>query len=116
MWATSGIGMAVGCGMYILGLFCSLLVLLIQVITHKRWKIFHSYNEEQLFFSISDDDEALEYLKKYITDLNITITKMKVNTNKNSNVDIEVTAILPVGFNVLNLFDFERKYIISMDV
>ena len=116
VWATSGIGMAVGCGMYILGLFCSLLVLLIQVITHKRWKIFHGQYEEQLFFSLSDDSEALEYLKKYITDLNITITKIKVNTGRGSNIDIEVTAILPVGFNVLNLFNFERKYILSMDV
>ena len=116
VWATSGIGMAVGCGMYILGLFCSLLVLLIQVITHKRWKIFYGQYEEQLFFSLSDDSEALEYLKKYITDLNITITKMKVNTGRGSNIDIEVTAILPVGFNVLNLFNFERKYILSMDV
>jgi len=116
VWATSGIGMAVGCGMYILGLFCSLLILLIQVITHKRWKIFHYQYEEQIFFSLSDDSEALEYLKKYITDLNITITKIKVNTNGDTNVDVELTVILPDGFNALNLFDFERKYIISMDV
>lgn len=46
IWAVSGIGMAIGGGMYILGVCCSLVIVIIQVILHKKIGFLHlSFDE-----------------------------------------------------------------------
>lgn len=42
IWATAGIGMALGAGMYFLGLFCTIMVLLVQVLLHLPLKFLHA--------------------------------------------------------------------------
>ena len=40
MWATSGIGLAIGCGLYLLGIVSSIIILIAQFLLHRsRWWI-----------------------------------------------------------------------------
>ena len=66
IWATSGIGMAIGSGMYTVGILSSLLILAVQLILHMNLKILSIKNDSQMTFKLSDAPEAAQYLKDFL--------------------------------------------------
>lgn len=116
IWATSGIGMAIGSGMYMLGVLTSILILVIQLLTHQKWKFLLQPVEEQLVFHVTNDENALEYLKGYIKQLGIDAEALSVKNNADSSMTVEVTAMMPHGFNALDLMEHDKRYIISIEM
>ena len=66
LWATAGIGLTVGAGLYTVGIFCTLLILLVQWLTHQ-----HAFKKDTLVtrvLTVTTDgqghyqDELLEFL------------------------------------------------------
>lgn len=53
IWATSGIGLAIGAGMYVLGVMTMLIVVGAQLLLHKSWRLTHSANDD-----VSDTEQA----------------------------------------------------------
>lgn len=116
VWATSGIGMAIGSGMYAIGILSTLVILVVQLITHKKWRFLKSPSEEQISFVITDSGAALEYLKNYIESLNIQISEMSISKNSEGCVEVFVTATLPHNFNILSLLEYNRDYIEKIEL
>ncbi|MBQ3573781.1 MAG: MgtC/SapB family protein [Clostridia bacterium] len=116
IWATSGIGMAIGSGLYVIGITTSLVIVVVQLITHKHWQLFHTPNEEVFNITIEDSEEALTYLKNYMSFAGIHITGLSIKKKSDFEIDIEVTAILPIDFDMTQLLDYDRKYISSLKV
>ncbi len=116
IWATSGIGMAVGSGMYAMGILTSVVILILQFISHKNWRVFHAPNEEELTFTIADSEEALAYLKNYLSFSNIQVSSLSVKQLPTSTLSVEVVAFLPPDYDVLKLMDYDHKYISSMSI
>ena len=116
IWATAGIGMAIGSGMYAIGIATSLAILIIQLITHKNWQFFHAPNEETFNFIIEDSEDALTYLKNYLSFVGVNVTGLSVKKTSNAALDIEITAIIPPDFDMTQLLDYDRKYINSINV
>lgn len=116
IWATSGIGMAIGSGMYAIGIATSLVIVVVQLITHKHWQLFHTPNEEVFNITIEDSEEALTYLKNYMTFAGIHVTGLSVKKKSEFELDVEVTTILPIDFDMTQLLDYDRKYISSLNV
>ena len=57
LWVTSGIGLAIGSGLITVGIFCTILVALLQVLMH-RFKIgADSYNAYRVCFTVKNNDE-----------------------------------------------------------
>ena len=44
MWATAAIGMATGCGWYLISILATILIILIQCIMHMNFKVFHAHH------------------------------------------------------------------------
>lgn len=42
IWATAGVGMAAGAGLYIVATGATIIIILVQCLLHARWKIFHA--------------------------------------------------------------------------
>ncbi len=116
IWATSGIGMAIGSGMYVMGIFTSLVIILVQVIFHKTSSHIHHSNEEVLTFSVADNEDALEYLKNYINDLDIHIIGMHAHKEKDGAIEVEITVIIDRDINLLQFVDYDREMIYSVNV
>lgn len=38
IWATSGVGLAIGAGMYVMGIFTTVVIILVQILLHKNFK------------------------------------------------------------------------------
>ena len=55
LWATAGIGLALGAGMYVLGIFATIVVLLIQIIMHRLPVLNDQYQNNRIEITVSDD-------------------------------------------------------------
>lgn len=116
IWATSGIGMAIGSGMYVIGILSSLVILAVQLITHKKWQFFHTANEEVFNITIEDSEEAITYLKNYMNFVGAHITGLSARKKSDFELEVEVTAILPLDFEMTQLLDYDRNYISSLSL
>lgn len=84
LWATVGIGLTIGSGLYVLGISCTALIILIQLIVHRgEHKSFSTNNGSIQInltknnFSINDAREKLEAMGLILK--NISFTKNKDN-------------------------------------
>ena len=114
IWATAGIGMAIGSGMYTLGISTAVLVLVVQVILHKKLKFTHVPTEENMTFVIYDNEEATEYLKKYFKENDIQAESMGFKKISDTELEVNTVLSLPIGFEVLSVLDVDKKYIKSV--
>ncbi len=65
MWATAGIGMAIGAGMYIIGVVSTLILVLLQIILHRPIKLFHETSHLVLRVTAKlEDDKTLDKIKE----------------------------------------------------
>lgn len=97
IWATSGVGMAIGAGMYVLGISSGLILLLIQMILHIRTGKLRSSAEEKTFA------EDVETILRALEEKGYQIQK-KENTadceNKNDDcVSTQKTRTVTLTFN-----------------
>ena len=102
VWATAGIGLAMGAGLYFVSSFGTLLIVIVQVLMHKdsfltkeRFVITFEIEKESSFNSIQEIRTGLEKLQLEIN--NVEILK------KSSTVIVKFYALVPV--------DFERNHL-----
>ena len=79
IWATAGIGLALGGGMYIIGIFSTIIIAVLQLVMHKFKFAKESWADTRLIFK-ADNDKAfreefmgvLESWKAQIEDISVT--------------------------------------------
>ncbi|WP_205742774.1 MgtC/SapB family protein, partial [Onishia niordana] len=62
IWATSGIGMAIGSGLYFIGIVATLLILLFQIILHQNYRWIKTATSNHLIVQL-EDIEGLRLLQ-----------------------------------------------------
>lgn len=98
MWATAGIGMAFGAGMYVLGLFSTFIILIIQFVLHRSSHL--STNSNMMTFSLYSDNSSgfQKRLYKELESMNIHIYSADVsNDTENGRFYYMLTIDLPEG-------------------
>ena len=104
IWATSGIGLAIGAGMYSMGIATSLLILIMQLLLHKNFKMLQTPNEEQLSIIIPDDKESMNYVNTVLSHYDITIIKLKKCTRTADNkLELQLKVHVPQGLDYAKL-------------
>ena len=63
VWATSGIGLAIGAGMYGIGIFATVLLLLIQIVIHRFLPI-ENYATSTITIKLKNDENALNEINR----------------------------------------------------
>ncbi len=77
IWATSGVGLAVGAGMYAMGIVTSVLIVTMQIVLHRNIKLLQISNDEVLSVVITDDKESVEYLNGILEAYEINVMNLK---------------------------------------
>ena len=90
IWATSGVGMAIGAGMYFIGILTTVIMIVAQTILHQNIKLSGIKVEEQITFVIENTDEAVNYVQKILTENNLSADNMSYNSIDNDLVEIEI--------------------------
>lgn len=117
IWATAGVGMAIGANLYFVGISATVLILIVQIILHKNYKWIHIPMTEQLSFQLSDGDEAIAFLQQKFAESGIEVVSLKASGSQNGVLTVQAGVKLPEGFDELKLMDFlkDNPYVKSIE-
>lgn len=90
IWATSGVGMAVGAGLYALGIFTTALVLILQLLLHKL-KIGDDIIVNDIKIEMKDTPELRAWLQELFDTYGITIIRSKIRKDDNGLIALHLT-------------------------
>ncbi len=87
IWAVSGIGMAIGAGMYIIGISSTAIILIIQYLFHKRNKIVIHTKQKSLCITGVSEDGFVDTVKNKLESINVVITDLSIKKYKDNIFD-----------------------------
>lgn len=99
MWATAGVGLAMGSGMYVIGISSTLLMILTQFITHKISYFSNVASGGVIHMTIVKKKGAVEAMEEFLTKERVEIQGVKINKNKKEEIKLEFDVLFPPGFN-----------------
>lgn len=91
IWATAGIGMALGAGMYTIGIACTLGMILIQLLLHKFMPFSENMETNIITIKINEGSQALEEITQQLTDAGIIVTGIRFKKQDNGITKAELT-------------------------
>lgn len=118
IWATAGVGMAIGSGMYVIGIASTVAVFIMQTILHGKWFDSKLHIAEEISVLINDSTESIDYIKEVFSKEKIDILNMKVKKIPETGMDLKLFVRLPKGYDVFKLLDIfkDNKFVKSIDL
>lgn len=118
LWATVGIGITIGAGLYSVGLYTTLLILLIQWALHGKHTKSHSQNSGSITSNITKHGISVEDLSKYLDKYEVSIREMALSKDDKDCIIAKVEVIFRPGDSILDLMKaFQGSpYVDSVDV
>lgn len=90
VWATAGVGLAMGAGLYLVGMFATVIVVLCQIFLHKNYKFLNMPSEEIFSVTIEDSAEAIDFLNNMLASYNISVGGMKCRKKEEGLIEVEM--------------------------
>ena len=110
VWATAGIGLAVGAGMYWLGVFVAVLVALLQIMTHWFAVGGDAYASNHLHATVRTDERFREVLQTKLREWKAQTVESKVTRNADGSITYELTLMMPRSISTEELMELARNY------
>ena len=117
IWATAGIGLAVGAGMYTLGISATLFMVIFQFVLHRFFSRLENTSNE-FTVVISDRKGSVNIFKEKLAQKNIHIEKCKMTRNHDSTITLDVTVkkARTISMDEIMLLMEQDETIISVDI
>lgn len=113
IWATSGIGMAIGAGMYFIGIVTTIMIVFLQIFLHKNIRIFRHDVSEVIVFEIANKTSVIDDIQKLLEEYSIqveNISMQKIDATK-----LQITAEVSHSEDI-SIFNLSRKAIENNDI
>lgn len=110
VWATSGIGMALGAGMYIIGISSTLLVLATQFLLHTKNRFLISHKSKTLKIYHVTQSNFQSYVVGVLEEMNISVSDVSITKNENNEFDYSFYLEMPDKVNeeeLIGKFDYQ---------
>lgn len=106
LWATAGIGMTIGAGIYGLGVFATVILYVIQWLIHKYEIGKDVLYTNQLRFTVKNTEQFRKAFSKYIDNWHGTILESKIKFDEEGYASYNLTIRTPKQITIeeLNLF------------
>lgn len=116
LWATTGVAMAIGAGMYEVGIMVTAVMLLSQILLHVWFRRVDTAGSTDLIITLRCGDGAYERLKDQLTDIGALIENCKYKREGEST--LRIVAKTHDGMNVEDVLSMAEKNedIISIEV
>ena len=85
IWATSGVGMAIGAGLYSIGICATLIILLAQIILHKNFRWIRLPKAKVLVIKGVNEENFQESITKKLEELSISIRDVSIDSDSENN-------------------------------
>lgn len=118
IWATAGIGMAIGSGMYAIGIFSTILIVGAQMLLHKNLRIFMNSVDEHIVLVIEDSPEAIISIKGIFDAMEIQLDNLSMKKLDNSLVRLDAEMTVSTDIDSLEMIKVlnETGYIKEVDL
>ena len=105
IWATAGIGLAIGSGLYFVGVIAAIIVIVGQILLHSKIKWLSSPKTELLNLQILNEPGTVQEVYKFFKEQNVTVLNIKTKVNKESAAVIDLRLVIRVSewFDTLEL-------------
>lgn len=95
IWATSGIGMAIGAGMYIIGVVTTGIILIIQYSLHRKNKFMTQHKTRSLFIYKVTEDDFQNTITAKMNESGIIISDVCIKRNEDESYDYTFCMDMP---------------------
>lgn len=95
IWATAGIGLALGAGMYVLGIFATVAMALLQILLHHFLPHLVNLTISHLSFTIQCGEEFQDKLEEYLAKRNIQVMESVVTYEDDDRVSVDMVFRAP---------------------
>ncbi|MDO3410248.1 MgtC/SapB family protein [Saccharibacillus sp. CPCC 101409] len=120
MWATAGVGMAMGAGLYILGIAATLMIYLTQIMMHSKYKGKLIAATQRLVVTVRQEKEATERFQKLIEERGLTVINFKAvsKDEEKRRLTLDMVVRLPRGMSTDELMPLlqEKDEILGIEV
>lgn len=90
LWSVTGIGLAIGAGLYTIGIYATLLILLIQFLTHGHLRKLEGMRRETISITYADAPDGMERIKKQLEEHNIFIHHIQMERNPDESITVQL--------------------------
>ncbi len=104
IWATAGVGLAMGSGLYVIGIASALLIVLIQELMHRIDYFARVASCGTIRMTIAKKEGAVKQMEEYLEERRVDIASVKVHKNKKDEIKVEFEVIYPPGLDKAALF------------
>lgn len=87
IWATSGIGMAIGSGLYVIGISATIIILILQIFLHGKHKFMTQHKARTLKIYGIEKPEFQDYITEKLSTENVSISEVSIRRNVENTFD-----------------------------
>lgn len=106
IWATAGIGLAIGAGMYVMGIFTTVIIFILQVVMHKFTVGTDSLATNNLQFVVLNREAFQLRLSEFIIQHRVQILESKVSFDRDGHAVYDMVVRTPHGTTMQDLLGF----------
>lgn len=110
IWATAAIGMAMGSGMYAIGLFATAIVATLQIVTHRFTVGADAYAASVLTFTVREDADLYALLQPKLAEWGAVIRESRVSRISGGRMEYRLTVRARRGIDFSELDTFIREH------
>lgn len=110
IWATAAVGMAVGAGLYVLGIFATIVVLGLQFILHTLSVGDDAFTTREIVLEVQNQSNASELLTRFFEDNNIQIVSSKLTRESNQTLLFHLSVRMGADFSFESALALLQKY------
>ena len=103
IWATAGVGLALGAGMYVVGISSALLVLLIQFVMHRVAYFADVASGGLIRMTLVKREGIVQSMEDYLQREKLSVISVKINKTKKDEVKLEYDVVFPPGYKKTKL-------------
>ncbi len=93
LWATVGIGLTIGAGLYVLGICCTVLIILIQLIVHRGEHKSFSYNNGTVRINLTRNNLTLDDAREKIEEKGLILKNISITKEENGEIVLSASII-----------------------
>ena len=90
IWAIAGVGMAIGSGMYFIGISCTVVIIVVQLILHKSAKFSSNQPEIQMSFVVENSEENVDMILEEVKKLDAVILETEYTKKEENLLEIAI--------------------------
>jgi putative Mg2+ transporter-C (MgtC) family protein len=116
VWTTAGIGLTIGSGMYFIGIFAALMLVLMQNVSHKMAYFSNVASTGLIRMAIANKQGSVEDIERVLISNKIEIQSVQISKSDKEKMKLEFEVIYPQKLNKPKLFCAlaEREDVISI--